>query len=163
MRRPSRLFGDRFRWAYKEGYAAQYGDGARRHDPRYAVLLCQHGHIYPVGGTTLAASTNNGGPIAKRLMALPCTTVLQDGTDGVNVAFDLADFELVAEIMKPRVRRRLSAEQRKKLADAGASHRFKKRGAYDADAGLETTQRSSEGQTSLSPQTPILAPNTTTS
>ena len=80
-------------------------------DPWLLVIPCKHGHIYPHGGRFLGASTNHRGPVADRLEKLPCVRVVQNGEDGINVVFDIDDFDQVAAIMRPRRRRRLSPEQ----------------------------------------------------
>jgi len=61
----------------------------------------------------LAASTDRHGSIALRLLELSCCDVQQDGSDGVTVLFDLADFEEVAAIIQPRRRRWMSEDQRR--------------------------------------------------
>lgn len=45
---------------------------------------------------------------------LPFATVTQDGDDGMNIVFAACHFEEVAQIVKPKRRRRLSEEQRAK-------------------------------------------------
>lgn len=70
------------------------------------------------------ASTNASGAVAKCLKALPFTEVVQDGSDGSNVTFDLEHFDEVAQIMKPRKRRRLSEEHKARLAASNAKYRF---------------------------------------
>ncbi|MFH1923803.1 MAG: hypothetical protein ABIP48_28425 [Planctomycetota bacterium] len=117
-------FGDRFKIDVDESYYAERPEFRKAEEPWLQLLLCRHGHICPWGGSQLAACTNGRGPVANRLKALPFTTVAQEGDDGVNVLFDVAHFDQVAEIMKPRLRRRLSPEQRQRLAVAGAKYRF---------------------------------------
>ena len=112
-------FGDRFRVTYEESYAAQHGASARVDDPWLQILMCQHGHLYPQGGDMLAASTDRRGPVAKALADMDCTTVLQDGDDGINVSFHVDDFEEVAGLMKPRRRRQVSDPERNRLAEMG--------------------------------------------
>jgi hypothetical protein len=112
-------FGDRYRVGYEESYYAQYGEHARVDDPWLRIILCRHGHIYPQGGDMLAASTSKRGPVAGALVRLDCTTVLQDGSDGVNVAFHADHFEEVAAILKPRRKRQVSDEERARLASMG--------------------------------------------
>ena len=104
-------FGSRYRVTYEPSYAAERGERGRRHDSWLQTIPCQHGHIYPHGGELLGASTNHRGRVANRLAALPCVRIVQDGDDGVNVVFDVAEFETIAAVMKPRHRRRLSPEQ----------------------------------------------------
>jgi len=118
------MFGDRFKIDVDESYYAERPEFRAVELPWLTIIPCRNGHICPWGGSNLAACTNGSGAIAKRLKALPFTTVAQDGADGANVIFDLAHFDQVAEIMLPRRRRRLSPEARQRLAEAGAKTRF---------------------------------------
>ena len=106
-------FGQRYRVVRSEP-----GD-TRGRDPWLLAIPCRHGHIYPQGRELLAASTNNRGPIARRLAALPCCRVVQDGDDGINAVFDANDFASVAAVMRPNRRRQLSAEHKARLVAAG--------------------------------------------
>lgn len=109
---------------YRSKYRIRHEDDRETrlpHDPWLLVIDCQHdGEIYPHGGDMLGAATGGRGSVAKRLAALPCVRVVQDGSDGINVIFDVDDFPAVAAVMKPRRRRRLSPEHRAKLVAAGA-------------------------------------------
>ncbi len=125
-------YGHRFKVAYDESYYAERGDHGRAEDARLMVLLCDHGHMYPFGGDLLAASTDKRGAVAGRLAGLDCTTVVQDGDDGVNATFHVHDFEEVAAVMKPRKRKRgraMTAEEKKQLADRGRAALRKLRSA----------------------------------
>ena len=104
-------YGDRHKVEYEESYYAVRSKQTVE-DPWQMILLCQHGHICPWGGSKLAACTDRAGRIANRLMALPFIELAQDGDDGANVVFDAAHFDAVAEIMKPRRRRRMSDAQK---------------------------------------------------
>ena len=115
-------FGRQFRVAYEEGYYVEHGDHARAEDPWLQVLLCKHGHIYPQGGDMLAASSDKRGPLAKALVGLDCTTVLQDGDDGVNVTFHVDHFDKIATLLQPRRRRRVSEQERQRLAELGRAN-----------------------------------------
>lgn len=117
------LFGKLYRVTREASYHAEHGPNAVRKDPWNYILLCRHGHIYPQGGNRLAAATNNRGIIANRLKEMACVEVLQDGTDGVNVAFDVQDFARLAEIMQPRKRRQLTEEQKQKCKERFAKYR----------------------------------------
>ena len=90
------------------------------------MAVCpRHLRFYPHGGETLAASTDRRGSIAKRLAGLDCVTVVQDGDDGITAAFDVSDFDRIAEIIKPlKARPRLSKEHKAKLIEAGREHWF---------------------------------------
>ncbi len=80
------MFGDQFKVAYEESYYADHGNHAHREDLWLMILLCQHGHICPWGGSNLAACTDKNGPIAKKLRELPFVDldVSMLGDDGVN-------------------------------------------------------------------------------
>jgi len=114
-----RRFGRQYRVTYEESYVAQYGEGGRTEDPWLMILRCLHGHIFPHGGETLAASTNRHGKIAKQLLSLSSTTIHQHGDDGVTVLFHVDDFDAVAEHLKPRRRRQVSEQERVRLAELG--------------------------------------------
>ena len=118
-------FGDRFKVKYEESYCVQYGENAWRDDPVLMVIPCENGHICPWGGSNLAACTNSAGRVANKLKALPFTEVAQDGDDGANVVFDVSHFDEVAEIMKPRRRRRLSEAARQAAGERLAKYQFR--------------------------------------
>ena len=119
------MFGDRYKIGVDESYDAERPEFRRQEEPWLTHVVCQHGHIGVWGDDQLVACTKNAGPVAKRLIALPFTEVAQDGTDGANVVFDLEHFEEVAEIMRPRKRRRLSEEHKAKLAASNTEYRFR--------------------------------------
>ena len=103
-----KLFGEKFKIGPEPGW------GAARGAP--LVILCRHGHIFD-NGKTLGASTKSRGPVAKRLAALSCVQVVQDGQDGLNAIFKVADFDTVAAVMLPRTRhRKRTPEERDRLA-----------------------------------------------
>ena len=120
-----RRFGDRYRVEFEESYHADHGDRARTEDPWLMIIPCQRGHIYPHSHNRLGASTDRCGKTANQLKRLACTKVVQDGSVGVNVIFEVSDFEKVAKIMKPRRRRRQSPEQRQASIERLAKYRFK--------------------------------------
>ena len=117
-------FGDRYRVGYEQSYLAEHGDRGRADDAWLRIILCQHGHIMPWGGETLAAVTAKAGPVARRLAALRGVTLWQDGSDGATVLFPVTMFEAVAEVMLPRRRRRLSPENRRAAGERLARFRF---------------------------------------
>jgi hypothetical protein len=94
----------------------------RNKDPWLITMLCRHGEIYPFGGNLLAASTNTRGPVANQLAKLG--RIHQDGDDGITVVFDVADFDAVAKVMKPKRRRKLSPWERSNLALASRPSRI---------------------------------------
>jgi hypothetical protein len=75
-----------------------------RIDPWHVEMLCQKGTIYPHGGTLLQAYTDRM-HTRKRLKALPCVKVHQDGDLETTVIFDVRDFAGVARLMRPRKKR----------------------------------------------------------
>lgn len=107
-----RLFGDRYRIAYDP---ARIG---RADDPWLQIIPCRHGHLYVDGKNTLGFASNNRGPIANRVAALPFVTVTQDGDDGLNMVFHVRHFDEVAEIVLPRTRRKPMSEENKAAAKA---------------------------------------------
>jgi hypothetical protein len=124
-------FGDRFRVIHEESYLADHGERGRACDPWLQLIPCRNGHIYP-HGALLGASTNNRGPTARALAALPGVRVVQDGDDGINAVFPIAEFEAVAAILKPRRRRMLPPERAAELTERLRRYRFT---AADQDAG----------------------------
>ena len=108
-------FGRRHRVRYEESYRAERGRGRTR-DPWLMVLACRYGHILPWGGNLLAASVDGHPNIAGRLRTLSCCTVVQDGDFGeLTATFDVADFQTVARVMRPRCRRQLSDQQKAEM------------------------------------------------
>lgn len=138
-----RRFGEQYRVTYEESYWAQYGDDARVEDLWLQIIPCRHGHIYPHEGDMLAASTDKRGRVAAALVALDFITVLQDGDDGVNVAFHVNHFEEVAALLKPRRKRHLSETERTRLAEMGRASLRKHRQANVGapKTALESTER----------------------
>ena len=112
-------FGRTYRIGRDPSYAAEHGSKARRPDLWLDLILCKHGQIAPYGGKMLLASTKRAGAVAKRLAALECVEITQNGNDGVNARFHVDDFRQVAAILKPRRRRRrvMSPEQREQFAE----------------------------------------------
>jgi hypothetical protein len=113
------IFGQTYRIGRDPAYFAEYGPHAYRSDPWYWRVLCKFGHVYPHSSTHLGASTDRRGAIANRLRRIPGVRVVQDGSDGVTVVFPIELFDAVAVHMKPRKRRRLTPEQRKKFVTSG--------------------------------------------
>ena len=121
-----RMCGEQYKVAYEESYYAEHGENAYREDPWLMIIPCVNGHICPWGGSNLAACTDRSGSVAMRLRKLPFLdlSATQDGSDGINAVFDVKHFAEVARIMQPRKRRRLSPEQKQRLAEVGAKSRF---------------------------------------
>jgi hypothetical protein len=69
------------------------------------------------------------------LAEIPGVRVTQDGDDGINVAFHVDNFDQVAELMKPRRRRKLAEGHAAKLTTAGVAALAKHRNSNDAGNG----------------------------
>jgi hypothetical protein len=118
-------FGSRYRVRCEESYYAEYGRGARVDDPWLQIIPCKWGHVFPHGGDLLAASVDGFPKVAGRLRRLACVEIWQDGDLGeLTALFHVRDFGRVAQVMRPRRRRRLTETQRAKLVEAGAKTRF---------------------------------------
>ncbi|MCC6126622.1 MAG: hypothetical protein IT426_16800 [Pirellulales bacterium] len=114
-------FGKIYRVNYEESHRAAYGPNGKTDDPWLKIIPCQRGHIFPWGGNRLAASTKTIGPTAKALRVMPGVEVVQDGSDGVTVIFDVGLFDRVAKMLKPWRKRHLSAEHRRRLTESGVA------------------------------------------
>jgi hypothetical protein len=110
------MFGRKYHVELEEG-----GDPA---DPLAYVIPCRGGHIYAHADRMLAVATDSAGPVANRLRRLPRIQIWQDGRDGINILFDVTDFDMVAAVMHPRTRRRLSPKHKARLAEKGRKSRF---------------------------------------
>ena len=152
------LFGDRYQVVYEESYEAERGRSARGHEPWLLMIPCKFGHIYPQGGELLAASTDHRGPVANRLVNLPCVRVLQDGDDGVNVVFHVDDLVEVAKVMSARRRRKLSPEKRNEQTERLRKYRFGG-AAHDARKGLGRDPAQRGGSQPVRSSRRVLAPS----
>jgi len=113
------LLGHRFRVTFEESYHADLGRGVNRGDPWLQIIVCcdRRGHFFPWSEKEVAVSVDKP-KVVDRVVALGCCRMVQDSDDdGATLVFDLADFDRVAEIMKPRKRRRLNPEQRAKNSE----------------------------------------------
>jgi len=72
--------------------------------------------IYPYGGDTLAVEVDRRPSIVARLTAIEGLQLHQDGDVEKTFLFDVSLFDQVAEVVKPRKRRRLTPTQRQALA-----------------------------------------------
>lgn len=105
-------FGEQYHVRYEESYSI---GGAVRCDPWLQIIPCKYGHIFPHGGETLAVSVDGHPNIARKIAALCCCKVHQDGDFGeLTALFDVSAFGLVAGIIRPRRRIQLSDEERER-------------------------------------------------
>ena len=140
-------FGRRFRIAYEESYRAAYGPGATRQDPWLMIVPCRYGHIFPHGGTMLAASIDGHPNVAGQLRRLACCRVHQDGDGGeLTVVFDVADIAKVARIMRPRRRRQVSDRERDRLRRMGFQ------GGSETHVDVQPAARGCDGEALAGPE-----------
>ena len=109
-------------------------------DPWMMQIPCQRGTIYPPGGTLLAVEVDGRPITANKLFNIDCCQLYQDGDHEKTFLFDVADFETVAEIMKPRRKRQLSDVERQKLREVGANTRFQTRLLERSREGLAASE-----------------------
>jgi hypothetical protein len=114
------LFGDRYRIGHDPA-AETY---AEKDDPSMQTLLCQNGIIYTHGANRLAVECKTA--TAKRLAALPGVTRHQQGDTEWTLLFNLAAFDAVAAIVKPRKRRKWSDDKRQAMR----KHLFKPKSPF---------------------------------
>ena len=129
-----KLYGDRFKMGLEESYFAERPEFRKQERPWLTHILCQYGTIGVWGDNDLVACTTRNGATASKLRKLPFARVAQDGSDGVNVVFDLKHFDEVAEIMKPRRRRQLSEQEKQRLIEMGAKYRYSAGAQSDSGA-----------------------------
>ena len=118
-------FGRQYRVVYEESYYADRGQGAHAADPWLQIIPCRLGHIFPHGGSLLAASTNTRGATARKLASLDFATVHQDGNDGLTVLFPVEKFAAVARLLHPRRRRQLTEAQKAAAVERLGKYAFK--------------------------------------
>ena len=82
-------------------------------------------------------------PSANQNLRSAQARVEQCGRDGMNIVFDAQHFDKVAEIVKPKRRRRLSGKHRQKWIEAGQKTRFR-HGVHDDFERLERSQEAME-------------------
>ncbi len=108
------LYGNRFRI----GHDPIAVTPSQRKDPWMMTIPCRGGAvIYPHGGDVLAVEIDYRPHLAKRLAAIPGVRLHQCGDGERTFLFPVDLFDQVAELVKPRRRRRLTQEQR--AANAG--------------------------------------------
>jgi hypothetical protein len=101
-------FGRRYRIEYDPAH--KRGD-----DPLLQQIPCKHGHVYIHSAELLAVATN-GRKVGLRVAKLAGTVVLQEGSDGFNIAFPATMFAKVAAIVRPRRKRKTTAKELSRLA-----------------------------------------------
>lgn len=105
-------FGNEYRISWDPSYDPK-GKHRDNLDPWYARIPCRRGiFIYPHGGNRLGVVCDYHPGLLKQLLALPRIEIHQQGDQEATLLFDLGEFDAVAQIVKPRKRRRLSEVQK---------------------------------------------------
>ena len=117
-------FGQRFKVTMEESYAAERGPGAWADDPWLQIIPGRRDHVYPWDLTRLAATTKTTGATAKRLRELAGVEVYVDASDGVTVLFPIDLLDQVAEVLLLKRRRRISEDERQRLATIGKQTQY---------------------------------------
>jgi hypothetical protein len=113
-------FGGRYRVTHDECSES-------RSDPWTMEIVGRRGRVYPHGGELLAVEVDGRPVTANKLIALGYL-LHQDGDDEKTFLVPADDLDSIAELLQlPRVRR-LSDDQKARLAEAGEEYRFKPRG-----------------------------------
>jgi hypothetical protein len=116
-------FGNRCKIAFEE----KYNPGKRaleQLDPWMMEIPCRRGTIYPYGGNLLAVMIDGHPKLVRELRGLPFLKIVQDGDQEATFVFDVADFDKIAKLVKPRRRRRLTESQRRAAAVRLAPYAF---------------------------------------
>jgi hypothetical protein len=117
-------FGDRFQIGWDQACDPGHVPADRR-DPWMMEVRCRFGiTIYPFGGSRLAVEVNGHRNIARQLRDLPGATLHQDGDGEQTFVFDLAEFDRVAEIVKPHRRRLWTEDERRAVGKRLAPFQF---------------------------------------
>jgi len=140
-------FGNTYRVTHEESYAAERPQFRSEEEPWLQIIPGSRGHVFPWSSDRLAASTNTRGPVVKELLAIPDVVVQQDGTDGVTATFPVDRLSAVADVLRLRLRRRLSPEARAKLAAVGTATRFHK--THGVGARQNAPERARAGQAGI--------------
>lgn len=117
----------RFHRDYKVGVDPAYEAERLRWsllNPWSFVLYCKFGTVWPYGGDYLAVDIDYHRKVAKKVEELPGVRMVVDGEDEKTFVFHVKIWDQVAEIVKPKKRRRLSLEQREACAARLTQHRF---------------------------------------
>jgi hypothetical protein len=90
----------------------------QRRDPWMLQMPCRGKGVtvYPFGGDRLAVEVDGRPGLAKQLVAIPGVELGQDGDGEKTFLFEVALFEAVAAVVRPRQRRRLPEGQRRACA-----------------------------------------------
>lgn len=119
---------ERFGAAYRIGYdpAVHPSTPAGKVDPWMILIPCRPkgSNIYPYGGTKLIIEIEGHAKLRNQLRCLSCCELIQDGDTFTAFRFDVADFDAVAALVKPRKVRRLSDKHRAAAVERLRKHQF---------------------------------------
>jgi hypothetical protein len=108
------LFGDR----YRIGHDSAADKPSERKDPWLTTIPCRGGVvIYPHGANVLAVEIDFRPNLAKRLAAIPGVRLHQCGDREKTFLFPVDLFDKVAELVRPKRKRRWNEEDRKAQAE----------------------------------------------
>lgn len=125
-------FGSKFK--YDWAYHAALGSNSRMLEAKWLTIIpCKFGKIFPWGDQLLAAYCTAGSRKRRELAQLSCVEAVQVGENEVVVTFDVADFETVAAVMQPRLRRQYSPERREAMTQHLKRYRVPRRRTPEFD------------------------------
>jgi len=133
---------ERFGHQYRIGWEAEgatKGLWPREEWPWLMEIVCRYGRVAPYGGELLRATTTHR-RIGAVLRGLPCVLYAK-GEDEVVVRFHVDHLDAVLAVLKPSRRRQVTAVERKRLAQIGATFRF---GQVDGIESEQTAPRTAE-------------------
>jgi len=135
------LYGKRFKIVIDE---SAFQPGERKDDPWYYQIPCKIGHIYPYSDKMLGFYCESGNIRNRLHREHPEIEVVNWSDDGEAIFLFTPDqFNIVAEYAKPKRKRRLSQEHRRKLEISGQRYKFKSsnHGSNDAKSTQISTKR----------------------
>jgi hypothetical protein len=134
------LFKDRFRVTIDDSVI---GEGGARSDPWNFIIPCRSGDIYPFSDQLLAFYCSARG-IRTRLHKEHSEIEVRNWSDNGEAIFLFRpdQIDLIVQYAKPRRKRRLSPEHRKKLVMAGsqALESYRKSNSKSDQIGLDSTK-----------------------
>jgi len=147
------LLGDNYRITFDSAYSAR-GVPRNKLDP-WMMQIPGQGRgvtIYPYGADMLAVEVDRRPSIVAKLKAIEGLKLHQDGDIEKTFLFDVALFEQVAEVVKPRRKRQVSDQRRQELVSYGRRYGF---GAQKST--LERAQTPSGDSQTLNSNLPLFS------
>jgi hypothetical protein len=119
------MVGDKYPITFDPAYSARNVPRAKL-DAGMMELVCRGRGvtIYPYGGDILAVEVDRRPSIAAKLKTIEGLKLHQDGDVEKTFLFNVALFEQVAEVVKPRRKRQVSDERRQELVSYGRRYGF---------------------------------------